>query len=315
MPTSFQDYYAALGVSKNASEKEIKSAFRKIARASHPDTHPNDPAAESRFREANEAYEVLGDPEKRKKYDQLGPRWQEYERWEQAGGQGANPFAQFNAGPQFRTASADDIHNMFRNSGFSDFFQTFFGDHGAESAVRDRRAPRALDGQDLETETNVTFAEVFHGTKRTIELTGEGTPRRVEVNIPAGVKDGARVRARGQGMRGTGGGQAGDLYIRVHIQPDSRFVRNGDDVHTVADVPLAVALAGGSVDVVTPSGKRLSLTIQPETRNGAQLRMRGHGLPRGRGDERGDLIAEVRVVLPHPVPAELRTWAEQNRNP
>ena len=310
MPTRFQDYYATLGVQKSASQKEIKSAFRKIARDSHPDTHPNDPAAEQRFREANEAYEVLGDAEKRKKYDQLGPRWQEYERWEQAGGQGANPFAGFGGATRYRTATADEIHDMFGNGGFSDFFQTFFGERGAESTpIRGRR--RALNGQDLETDTNVTFAESFQGTKRTIELTGEGAPRRVEVNIPAGVKDGARVRARGQGIRGANGGTAGDLYIRVHVQPDPRFVRRGDDVYTVVDVSLAVAIAGGAVDVLTPSEKRLSLTIQPETRNGAQLRLRGQGMPRGTGD-RGDVIAEVRIVLPHPIPGDLREWAERN---
>lgn len=267
MPTSFQDYYATLGISKDATEKQIKSAFRKIARESHPDTHPGDAAAEHRFRSANEAYEVLRDPKKRKMYDQMGPRWQEYEQWEKAGGQGANPFQQF-GGAQYRTVSPDEFQQMFGGGGFSDFFQTFFGDAGNGRGTRGRAAPMpAMRGEDFETETEVSFAEAFRGTVRTIELNENGTTRRVQITIPPGIRDGARVRARGQAGRGTHLAAHGDLYVRVHVRPDPRFRRDSDDVNVTVEVPLAIAIAGGSVTVPTPSGKNLSLTI-PRSRGG-----------------------------------------------
>jgi len=299
MTTTFQDYYAALGVSKDASEKEIKSAFRKIARESHPDTHPGDEAAEKRFRLASEAYAVLGDAEKRRKYDELGPRWQEYEQWESAGGQGPNPFSSYGYGPQvhYQTFSADDMDSIFgsRGGGFSDFFQQFFGrsyDHES--------SPPA---QDVEAVGDITLEEAYHGTTRTVSLTGGKKERRIEVKIPAGIKSGSRVRAKGQA-------QQGDLYIKVNVRPHARFVRKGDELFTTVSVPLATAIAGGAVTVDTISGKQIALTVTPNTKNGAKLRARGQGMPRSTGTGHGDLIAEVDIQIPSPAPPDLVEWAK-----
>jgi DnaJ-class molecular chaperone len=303
MPTTFQDYYSALGVSKRASEKEIKSAFRKIARESHPDTHPGDEAAEKRFRLASEAYAVLGDTEKRRKYDELGPRWQEYEQWESAGGQGPNPFANYGPRVHYQTFSTDDMDSIFgsRGGGFSDFFQQFFG--GAAGAHVRESSPVA---QDVEAVADITLVEAYRGTSRTVALTGGKKERRIEVKIPTGINSGARVRARGQA-------QQGDLYIQVNVLPHARFVRKGDELFTTVSIPLATAIAGGSVTVNTISGKQIALTVAPNTRNGTKLRARGQGMPRSNGTGYGDLIAEVSIQIPSPAPPDLVEWAEKQK--
>ena len=325
MATTFKDYYATLGVARTASEKEIHSAFRKLARQHHPDVNQGDKGAEQRFKEINEAHEVLGDPEKRKKYDELGPRWQEYEAWERAGKPGPNPFG--GAGPggsfEYRTVSPEELQDLFGDSApFSDFFQTFFGGGfggtGASGArtrfqtPRARSRPIARRGEDVEGEVGISLEEAHGGVSRTVEIAGEdGTTRRVEVRIPAGIHDGARVRAAGQGARGSGGGGAGDLFIRVRIHPHGVFTRQGDNVLITVDVPLHVAVAGGTVGVPTPRGTTAQLTVQPGTQNGAKLRLRGLGMPRLRGGDSGDLIAELSVRLPAPPPAELVEWAQR----
>jgi len=317
MPTAFKDYYAVLGVPRTATEKEIHSAFRKLARRHHPDVNPGDKSAEDRFKEINEAHEVLSDPEKRKKYDELGPRWQEYEAWERAGKPGPNPFT--GGGPQvrteYRTVSPEELEEMFGDAApFSDFFQTFFGGSGfrgrtggARAGGRTRVSQR---GEDVEGETEISLEEAIRGTTRTVELTGAGSsPRRVELRIPAGIRDGARVRAAGQGSAGAGGGQSGDLFVRVHVRPDHRFARHGDDLTVHVPVPLDVALLGGAVKVPTPRGTQVELRVPPGTQNGAKLRLRGQGMPRLRGDGAGDLIAAVDVRLPLPLTPEIERWA------
>lgn len=326
MATTFKDYYATLGVARTATEKEIHAAFRKLARKYHPDVNQGDTSAEERFKEINEAHEVLGDPEKRKKYDELGPRWQEYEQWERAGRPGPNPFQARGGGQQFeyRTVSPEELEDLFGNSApFSDFFETFFGGdaggfggsatrRGRTQTFRQRGRTRqeAIRGQDVEGEAEISLEEAFTGTSRTVELTGaDGRPRRVEISIPAGIHDGARVRAAGQGGGGFGGGSAGDLYVRVRVQPHPRFSREGQNLHTKVQVPLSVAIAGGSVPVQTLKGSSVSLTIPEETQNGSKLRLRGLGMPHMRGDGAGDLIAETDVRLPRPVPAQLAEWA------
>lgn len=323
MPTTFKDYYATLGVPRTATEKEIHSAFRKLARKHHPDVNQGDASAEERFKEINEAHEVLGDPEKRKRYDELGPRWQEYEQWERAGKPGPNPFAAQRGGPggqgfEYRTVSPDELEDLFGNSApFSDFFEQFFGGGGpggratrGRTQARQRAAP-ATRGQDVEGEAEITLEEAYSGTTRTIELTdGEGRSRRVEIKIPAGIHEGARVRAAGQGGGGAGGGPAGDLFVRVHVREHAGFTRHGVNVEARVAVPLAVALTGGSVPVRTLRGTTVSLTIPATTQNGARLRLRGLGMPHVRGDGAGDLIAVVDVRLPVPVPAELEQWAK-----
>ena len=327
MATTFKDYYATLGVPRTATEKEIHSAFRKLARKHHPDVNPGDKSAEERFKEINEAHEVLGDPDKRKKYDELGPRWQEYEQWERAGRPGPNPF-QARAGRdggqpfEYRTVSPDELEDLFGNSApFSDFFETFFGGGGFGGGSRGGRAQTfrqrggsraqpAIRGQDVEGETEITLEEAFSGTIRTIELTGaDGLSRRVEIRIPAGIHEGARVRAAGQGGSGAGGGGAGDLFVRVHIRPHAGFTRLGQNLETRVPVPLAVAVAGGSVPVRTLRGNTVSLTIPAATQNGAKLRLRGLGMPHVRGEGAGDLIAEVDIRVPIPVPEQLHAWA------
>ena len=323
MATTFKDYYETLGVPRTATEKEIHGAFRKLARKFHPDIN-HEPDAEARFKEINEAHEVLGDPEKRGKYDELGPRWQEYEAWERAGRHGRNPFEQSGGNSfEYRTVSPDELEDLFGNSApFSDFFETFFGgSQRGSGGTRTRfstgtrgstRAP-ARRGEDIEGETEISLEEAFAGTTRTVELSLGGRTRRVEVRIPPGIADGARVRAAGQGSQGSGGAAAGDLFVRVRIRPHPTFTREGTNLTVKVPVPLHLALVGGAVPVPTLRGATVELTVPEATQNGARLRLRGLGMPHVRGHGDGDLIATVDVRLPVPVPDELRAWAERTK--
>jgi curved DNA-binding protein len=310
MATTFKDYYAILGVPRTATDKDIRAAFRKLARKHHPDVNQGDKAAEDRFKEINEANEVLGDPEKRKKYDELGPRWQEYEQWERAGKPGPNPFS---GGDHFgyRTVSPDELEGMFGNRApFSDFFQQFFaGDAEASGAPRARRRV-VRRGHDVEGETEISLEDAYNGSALTVDLSSAEGPRRVEVKIPAGINDGARVRASGQGSAGRGGGARGDLFIRVHVRPHAAFTRTGHDLSVRVPTPLATALAGGTVPVPTLRGTTVQLSIPVGTQNGARLRLRGLGMPRLHGEGAGDLLATVDIRLPHPVPDDLTSWAK-----
>jgi len=321
MPTKFKDYYQTLGLKRGANEKEIKAAFRKLARKHHPDVNADDPKAVDRFKEINEAHEVLGDPEKRRRYDELGPQWEQYEQWEKAG-KPAGAFrggAPFGGGSQsgqveYRTVSSDELENLFGSaeSPFSDFFHTVFG-RGASTQRGARRQAAPRRGGDIEGDVTISLAEAHSGADRTVEMTTEAGTRRVQVHIPAGITDGARVRAAGQGGSGRGGGSAGDLLIRVRVAADVRFVREGHDLRTRVPVPLATALLGGPVNVETPSGRRVELNIPPETQNGARLRLRGLGMPHVRGSGKGDLYAEVDVRLPLPLNETARAAAERLR--
>jgi DnaJ-class molecular chaperone len=319
MPTTFKDYYAILGVPRTATAKEIRTAFRKLARKHHPDVNQGDKAAEDRFKEINEANEVLGDPEKRKKYDELGPRWQEYEQWERAGRPGPNPF-ESNERFGYRTASPDELEDMFGNrSPFSDFFQQFFGGGAAQapdgfSSGRSRRQV-ARRGQDVEGEAEISLEDAFVGSALTVDMSSADGPRRVEVRIPAGVHEGARVRASGQGSPGRGGGPRGDLFIRVHIRPHPVFTRAGDDLSVRVPTPLATAIAGGTVTVPTLRGTTAHLSIPAGTQNGARLRLRGLGMPHLKGGGAGDLLGTVDVRLPHPTPEPLLDWATSEQTP
>ena len=317
MATTFQDYYAILGVPRTATQKEIKAAFRKLARKHHPDLNQNDPAAERRFKEINEANEVLSDPEKRRLYDEVGPRWREYEAWDKAGRPGPSPFGGATGGgggPQveYRTVSPDELESMFGEADpFSDFFHSMFGRSGSTTG-RPRRAP-ARRGGDVEGIAEITLEETYTGTTRTIELSGGGRTRRVEITIPAGVADGARVRAAGQGGAGGAGGAAGDLFVRVRVRPHPRFTRTGSDLRVQVTVPLDVALLGGEVAVPTLRGTTAQLRVAPGTQNGAKLRMRGLGMPKLRGDGHGDLIAEISVRLPEKLTPAAKRLAEELR--
>ena len=323
MATAFQDYYKILGVPRTATQKEIKAAFRKLARKHHPDVNTGDPAAERKFKEANEANEVLSDPEKRRKYDELGPRWREHEAWEKAGRPGAAPGtgAPFpGGGPgqvEYRTVSPEDLESMFGDQDpFSDFFHSMFGRSpaGGGGGARRGRAAAPRRGDDVEGETDITLEEAYTGTTRTIELSGAGGTRRVEIRIPAGVADGARVRASGQGGSGSSGAASGDLYVRVHVLPHPRFRREGVELHVTVEVPVDTALLGGDVPVPTLRGTTAHLRIAECTQNGARLRLRGLGMPKLRGGDHGDLIAEVNVRLPRELTPELRALAEELRS-
>lgn len=313
MATRIRDYYEVLGVPRTASQKDIKSAFRKLARKYHPDVNPNDPTAAEQFKEINEAKEVLSDPEKRKKYDQFGGDWQQYEAWEKAGKPGGSPFGQ-QPNVEYTTVNPEDLEDLFgSDSPFSGFFHDMFGRSGT-SGGRPGSATIPIAGQDVEAEASITLEEAYRGTTRTVEMaTADGKTRKVEVKIPAGVRDGARVRVPGQGGAGRGGGGAGHLYIRINVLPDPRFSREGDDVYVTVPVPLDVALLGGEVMAPTPNGTQVSLQVPPGTQNRTRLRLRGLGMPRLKGEGQGDLYAEVDVRLPTQITPEARELAEKLR--
>jgi curved DNA-binding protein len=311
----FKDYYATLGIPKTASEKEIKQAFRKLARKYHPDVNPGDKAAEARFKEINEANEVLSDPEKRKKYDELGANWQAYERAQAAGGGPGGPFAgQWSYAPGgsggFRPMTEDEVADMFGGdeSPFSDFFRTFFG--GGGGSERASRAPRNRRGRDVEHEIELNLEEASQGSVHRLGINQNGEHRNVEVRIPAGVTEGSRVRVSGEGERGSGNAARGDLYLRVKLRPHGKFDRKGRDLYTKVRVPVTTAVLGGEVDVQTLAGKSLRLKIPPGTQNGQVFRLRGHGLPSTKDNERGELYATIDVALPQRITDEQRSHYE-----
>jgi DnaJ-class molecular chaperone len=319
----FKDYYSTLGVAKTATDKEIKQAFRKLARKHHPDVNPGDKTAEAKFKEINEAYEVLGDPEKRRKYDELGANWREYERAAAAGQAGPQAAwgAPFGAGQPggggFRTMTEEEMREMFGDADpFSDFFHTFFGGSmGGEDPRRARSTrTRARHGRDVEQEIELGLEDAFHGTMRRLSIKHDGHARTVDVRIPAGVGDGSRVRISGEGEQGSGGAQSGDLYLRVRLAPHPRYERKGRDLYMPVTVPLTTAVLGGEADVQTLAGKSLRLKIPPATQNGQRFRFRGHGMPvAGKPEETGDLYATVNVQVPRELTAEQREHFEALR--
>jgi curved DNA-binding protein len=320
----FKDYYQTLGVPKAATEKEIKQAFRKLARKHHPDVNPGDKSAEAKFKEINEAYEVLGDADKRRKYDELGANWRMYEQAQQgqgfpggfggAGGQeGAWTINMGGPGGGYRTMTEEEMHELFGNEDpFSDFFRTFFGGAGPREQARGRggRAPRSQKGRDIEHDVDLTLEEAYHGATRRISIKEGGHARSVDVRIPVGVKDGSRVRAAGEGASGANGGAAGDLYLRVHVKPHAVFERDGTDLKTKVAVPVTAAVLGGEALVPTVTGS-VRLKIPEGTQNGQVFRLKGHGMPQvGKPDDRGDLYATVEVQLPRALTKEQRQHYE-----
>ena len=304
----YKDYYKIIGVDKKASPQDIKKAYRKLARKYHPDVNKGSKESEARFKEINEAYEVIGDAEKRKKYDELGANWRQYEQWQRAGGAQGQPFdwSQFgfapggNRGGQYRqrTVTDEDMQDMFGSSGgFSNFFYTFFSGAGQDAHQQYRPAPRK--GRNIEQPVEITLEESFSGTTRMLQMSGPGgNPRTIEANIPPGVQDRSRIRLRGQGGQGASGGPAGDLNLVIHVKPHHVFERIGDDINTKVSVPLLTAILGGEIDVPVINGK-VKLKIPPETQNGRKFRLKGKGMPLMRNpDNKGDLHVEVRVVLP-----------------
>lgn len=297
----YKDYYNTLGVQKGASQDEIKKAYRKLARKYHPDVNPDDPNAEEKFKEINEAYQVLSDEDKRQKYDRFGSQWKQYQ---QTGGRPedfdwSRWATRGQPGTQYRTVSQEDLEQMFGGGmgGFSDFFETLFGGMaGARTARRPgarttRQAPRK--GQDISHPVEITLSEAFHGTTRMLSFE-DG--RRIEAKIPAGVKTGSKIRLSGQGGQGARG--AGDLYLKVKVMPDAKFKRDGDDLRIDQPVDFFTALLGGEVEVSTVD-KTVKLTIPAGTDSGKTFRLKGLGMPvLGSPKKRGALYATVEVQVP-----------------
>jgi DnaJ-class molecular chaperone len=317
----FKDYYATLGVTKASTEKEIKQAFRKLARKHHPDVNPGDKQAEVRFKEINEAYEVLGDPAKRKKYDELGANWRQYEQAEAQGG--PNPFGgRWNVntrgpgaggGGTYRTMTQEEMADLFGDQNpFSDFFTTFFGgaDPGAGESRRARGRSRHRPGRDVEHEIELTLEDAYQGTTQRLSLKHDGHARTVDVRIPPGVGDGSRVRVSGEGEHGVGGATSGDLYLRVRLAPHPVFERKGRDLYVKAPLPVTTAALGGEVEVRTLDGKPVRLRIPPLTQNGQMFRLKGYGMPKvGQPQDKGDLYARAEAQLPTEIsPAEREHW-------
>ena len=314
----YRDYYRVLGVRKSASEKEIKAAYRKLARKHHPDVNQGKKEAEARFKEINEAYEVLGDPEKRQRYDALGANWDAF---------GSRGGGVRGGAPGGRPGGVHvEYEDLGGAGGFSDFFRTFFGGgfaggRGAgfpgggftgtgSEANEDAFAPPG----DSEAEVELTLAEVLKGATREVRVGAGAKPRRVEVRIPPGVHEGSRVRIAGEGGRGPAG-HRGDLYLRVRIAPDPIFEAKGDDLATSVRVPLTAAVLGGEAQVPTLDGP-VGIKIPPETPPGRVFRLRGQGLPKqGEKGQRGDLLATLAVELPrHLTPRQKELFDELRRS-
>ena len=308
----YKDYYKILGVDRHATLDEIKKAYRRLALKYHPDRNPGDKEAEEKFKEINEAYQVLSDPEKRARYDQLSDS---YARWQSMGGQGPFQWDQWFGGgaPGGVRVEFRDLDDVFGGvSGFSDFFRLLFGgmdlDFGEAQARprgRGRRAPRRQAPRAYEQPIAITFHEAYHGTTRHIEVNG----KRLEVKIPPGARTGTRVRLRRAVPLGDG--QAADLYLVVQVAPDPRFERRGDDLYTEVTVDLYTAVLGGEVRVPTPAGD-VMLTIPPGTQPGQTFRLRGRGMPKlGHPDQHGDLYVQVKVALPRHLSPQERKLFEQ----
>lgn len=322
---NYQDYYQTLGVSKNADEKEIKKAYRKLARENHPDHNPDNKAAEERFKAANEAYEVLSDPEKRQKYDRFGSQWQQYER---SGGGNMNDFwSQYASGaagsrsrePYTQTIDPETFEQMFGGgrsaaggSGFSSFFESLFGggmgDARRGNASGFQSAPQR--GRDLEHEVEITLDEAFNGTTRSLQFSNG---RSINAKIPRGVKTGSKVRLSGQGEPGSNG-QSGDLFLNVNVLPHATYERKGDDLKVDVPVDVFTALLGGKVPV-SSFDKTVNLTIPAETEGGKVIRLRGLGMPKAKNpSQRGDLLAKVAITLPTNLSKEEKELWQQLRD-
>lgn len=293
-----KDYYKTLGVKKDASEKEIKQAFRKLAKKHHPDANPDDPNAESRFKEINEAYEVLSDTDKRAQYDRFG-----------SVGPG------FAGGPQGGYYANVDVGE----SGFGDIFESLFGSFGRGGRQRGETQSGGfsgfggsvrMKGEDIEQPVTVSLREAYTGTTRLITK----VDRKVKVNIPAGAATGTKVRLSGEGVPGSGGGQPGDLYLIVQVEPDSQFERQGDNLVTDVKVDVFTALLGGEAEVPTME-RPVKLRIPAGTQSGRRFRLSGKGMPivKKQG-EFGDLFARVLITVPENLTAEQRALVEKLRD-
>lgn len=305
----YRDYYQTLGVSRNATDKEIKRAYRELARRYHPDLNPGDKAAENRFKELNEAYEVLSDPEKRMRYDQLGTN---YRQWQNSGAGGFDwgtwASNASDASAQRRARSSSRIEYDNGSGGiFSDFFNAVFGESGRES----RSAKKPIKGRDIEVNATITLEEAYHGTTRKVS-NGE-SEHLFTAHIPAGSADGTRVRFAGQGKRGFAGGERGDLYVIVSIEPNTLFERNGDDLYMDLKLDIYTATLGGEVRLPTLNGD-IKLRIPAGTQSGQRIRLSQKGMPHLREPNLfGDLYVRPLIQVPTELSEEERQLFEKLR--
>ncbi|MCR5888240.1 J domain-containing protein [Hymenobacter sp. J193] len=286
----YKDYYKVLGVEKNATADQIKKAYRKLARQHHPDVNPNNPEAEQRFKEVNEANEVLSDPEKRQKYDQLGADWQRYQQAGSRGGGGGFDWSQYSQYGQPGGGGFGGNSPFGDEADFSDFFSSIFGNMGGGRTS----GGRAGAGQDYQAELELSLEEAYHGGPRTLIVNGKN----LRLTIQPGVEDGQTIRLRDQGAPGRNGGPSGSLFITFRLRPDARYTRSGADLTMDVPVSIYTALLGGEQQVDTLAGP-VKITIKPETPNGTRLRLRGKGFPVYRQPGQfGDLYLRLTLTLP-----------------
>jgi curved DNA-binding protein len=286
----YKDYYKTLGVDRKASEDEIRKAYRKLAKQYHPDYNPNNKQAEDRFKEINEAYEVLSDTKKRSHYDRLGS---DYSQWQRRGNPGDFNWDQYGGFPGGARVSPDDLNDMFGGGGFSDFFQTIFGMGGRQSA---RSQP-----QGYQQELEITLEEAYKGTSRRIQTDG----KEKTVRIPAGVRTGSKVRVAGAGPNGL------DLYLIINILEDKKFERHVNDLHTTATVNVFTVLLGGEAEVETMEGK-LKLNIPAGTQPEQIFRLAGRGMPHLKNPkEKGDLYVKLKLQIPKYLSAKQRELLDE----
>lgn len=295
-----RDFYQTLGVSRDASEKDIKQAYRRLAKRYHPDANKDDPRAEEQFKEVNTAYETLSDPEKRRLYDQFGPDYARYQAAGYNGSAGAgSPFGGM-GGVNYTTTD-------FSGTPFEDIFESIFGGMGGFGRTRGEPEAAPTKGRDITQEVTITLREAYDGTQLYINK-GQ---RRAKVNIPPGADTGTKVRVAGEGEPGTGG--PGDLFLVIQVEPDAQFERDGDDLMVNVTVDAFTAMLGGEVRVPT-MGRDVKLKIPPGTDSGRRFRLTGKGMPRLRQkDSYGDLYAQIQIHVPHSLNAEQRELVERLR--
>ncbi len=305
----FIDYYKILGVSKNATEEEIKKAYKKLARKYHPDLNPGDKEAEKKFKEINEAYQVLGNAENRKKYDKYGENWKHADEFEKAGyggfgGQGNVHFNMNDLGDLFGGAGGKRTGG---SSGFSDFFEFLFGGGGGANFTNAGRGMK-FKGDDLAAELHLNLTDILETHKRTLEING----KKIKLKIPAGVEDGQKIRIKGHGGPGINGGPNGDLYITFRVDNNTDFVRKGADLYKNVDLDLYTAVLGGEVLIPTIDGKKVKVKVKPGTQNETKIKLKGKGLPVYKNEtKRGDLYVTYKIKIPEKLSSKERKLFEE----